>query len=216
MRLKTIAPIAAALWFAGCGLASAQGNDDPQHVWGTPQYGGPREGVGRNPAIPAQAGGEYDNRSRAVNRNDNARRDRNPPAPVRQNDPRGYEQRGYDQRGYDQRGYDQRGYEQRGYDQRGDDERGYDPRGYDPRGDRARGGDWRDGDWRGRGAGPDHAFYRGGRLPYEYRNRQYVVDDWREHRLSAPPPGYEWVQTGGDYVLVAISSGIIVQLLLGN
>ncbi len=67
-----------------------------------------------------------------------------------------------------------------------------------------------------RGAGPDHNFYRGGRLSPEYRNRQYVVDDWRDHHLSAPPRGYHWVQTGGDYVLVAIATGIIAQVLLGN
>ncbi len=67
-----------------------------------------------------------------------------------------------------------------------------------------------------RGAGPNHAFHRGDRLPPEYRNRQYVVNNWREHRLSAPPRGYQWVQTGGDYVLVAIGTGIILQLLLGN
>ena len=67
-----------------------------------------------------------------------------------------------------------------------------------------------------RGAGPNHSFYRGARLPTEYRTRQYVVDDWRGHRLSAPPRGYHWVQTGGDYVLVAIATGIILQLLLSN
>lgn len=67
-----------------------------------------------------------------------------------------------------------------------------------------------------RGAGPDHAFYRGDRLPWQYRNRSYVVDDWRGHRLSAPPRGYHWVQTGADYVLVAITTGVILQLLLGN
>ena len=67
-----------------------------------------------------------------------------------------------------------------------------------------------------RGAGPDHAFHRGQRLPMEYRNRQYVVDDWRGHHLSAPPRGYHWVQTGGDYVLVAIATGVILQLLLNN
>ncbi len=65
-----------------------------------------------------------------------------------------------------------------------------------------------------RGAGPHHSFHRGGRLPPEYRNRHYVVNDWRGHHLSAPPRGHHWVQTGGDYVLVAIASGIIVQLLL--
>lgn len=67
-----------------------------------------------------------------------------------------------------------------------------------------------------RGAGPDHEFRRGGRLPSEYRNRQYVVDDWRGHQLSAPPRGYHWVQAGGDYVLVAIATGIIMQLLLNH
>ena len=67
-----------------------------------------------------------------------------------------------------------------------------------------------------RGAGPTHDFRRGDRLPVEYRSRQYVVDDWRGHRLSAPPRGYHWVQTGGDYVLVAIASGVILQLLLNN
>ena len=65
-----------------------------------------------------------------------------------------------------------------------------------------------------RGAGPNHSYHRGDRLPAEYRNRQYVVNDWRSHRLSAPPRGYHWVQTGGDYVLVAIATGIILQLFL--
>jgi Ni/Co efflux regulator RcnB len=67
-----------------------------------------------------------------------------------------------------------------------------------------------------RGAGPNHDFRRGDRLPREYRSRQYVVDDWRGHRLSAPPRGYHWVQAGGDYVLVAITTGVILQLLLNN
>lgn len=67
-----------------------------------------------------------------------------------------------------------------------------------------------------RGAGPYHEFQRGQRLPPEYHNRQYVVDDWRGHRLSAPPRGYHWVQTGSDYVLVAITTGIILNLLLNH
>jgi Ni/Co efflux regulator RcnB len=67
-----------------------------------------------------------------------------------------------------------------------------------------------------RGAGPNHAFHRGDRLPAEYRHRSYVVDDWRSHHLTAPPRGYHWVQTGGDYVLVAIATGIILQLMLNQ
>lgn len=77
--------------------------------------------------------------------------------------------------------------------------------------------DGRRGDHRDeRGAGPGHAWHRGDRLPVEYRSRQYVVDDWRGHHLSAPPRGYHWVQSGNDYVLVAISTGIIMNFLLGN
>ena len=67
-----------------------------------------------------------------------------------------------------------------------------------------------------RGAGPRHDLYRGGRLPANYHNRQYVVDNWRSHRLSAPPRGYHWVQVGGDYVLAAVATGIIASVLLGN
>jgi len=67
-----------------------------------------------------------------------------------------------------------------------------------------------------RGAGPNHEFHRGDRLPVEYRHRHYVVDDWRGYNLSAPPRGYHWVQVGGDYVLVAIATGVILQLLLNR
>jgi Ni/Co efflux regulator RcnB len=57
---------------------------------------------------------------------------------------------------------------------------------------------------------------RGGRLPAQYRDHQYVVDNWRAHHLSAPPRGYHWVQVGNDYVLAAIATGLIAQLLLNN
>jgi Ni/Co efflux regulator RcnB len=67
-----------------------------------------------------------------------------------------------------------------------------------------------------RGAGPYHAFRRGGRLPDYYHQRRYVVDDWRRHNLRAPPRGYHWVQTGDDFVLVAIATGVILQLLLNH
>ena len=109
----------------------------------------------------------------------------------------------------------------RGNDYRGDP-RG-DHRGNDGRGDRRdeRRNDFRGNDHRGpmahnRGAGPRHDLQRGGRLPSQYRNRQYVVNDWRGHRLSAPPRGYQWVQTGSDYVLVAAATGLIAQILLNN
>jgi Ni/Co efflux regulator RcnB len=65
-----------------------------------------------------------------------------------------------------------------------------------------------------RGAGPGAAFHRGDRVPMAYRGRQYVVEDWRQHRLRPPPRGHHWLQAGGDYMLVAIATGVIVDLLL--
>jgi Ni/Co efflux regulator RcnB len=66
------------------------------------------------------------------------------------------------------------------------------------------------------GAGPNHDLRRGGRLPSRYRTHQYVVDNYRTHRLSAPPRGYHWVQTGADYALVAAATGLIAQIVMGN
>lgn len=69
---------------------------------------------------------------------------------------------------------------------------------------------------RGPGAGPDRRFYRGDRLPPDFRRRQYVVENWRGYRLSPPPRGYHWVQLGADFVLVAIASGVIMQIILNH
>ena len=67
-----------------------------------------------------------------------------------------------------------------------------------------------------RGAGPDHRWYKGSRVPPQYRGHNYVVNNWRVHHLSAPPRGYHWIQNGGDYLLVAIASGVITQVILNN
>ena len=73
-------------------------------------------------------------------------------------------------------------------------------------------GAWQD----ARGAGPARDLREGQLLPRQFRSRQFVVEDWRAHLLCAPPQGYQWVQMGADYVLVAIATGIILQLLLNN
>jgi Ni/Co efflux regulator RcnB len=59
-------------------------------------------------------------------------------------------------------------------------------------------------------------FRRGHYIPYEYRSRQYVVVNPRSHRLYAPPRGHQWVQVGSDYVLVAIATGLIANLILNH
>ena len=69
---------------------------------------------------------------------------------------------------------------------------------------------------RGRGAGPDHRYHKGDRLPKEWRSHQYVVNDWRGHHLKQPPRGYHWVQSGTDYILVAIATGVIAQIILNQ
>jgi Ni/Co efflux regulator RcnB len=67
-----------------------------------------------------------------------------------------------------------------------------------------------------RGGGPRHDLRRGQRLSQEYRDNRYVVNDWRTRHLSAPPRGHHWVRAGNDYVLAAIATGVIAQVLLNN
>ena len=63
---------------------------------------------------------------------------------------------------------------------------------------------------------PHSAWHKGERLPSEYRDRSYVVDNWHEHGLHAPPRGYQWVGVNGDYVLAAVASGVIADVLLSG
>lgn len=67
-----------------------------------------------------------------------------------------------------------------------------------------------------RGGGPRHDLRRGQRLNQEYRDNRYVVSDWNARHLSAPPRGQHWVRAGNDYVLAAIATGVITQILLSN
>jgi len=67
-----------------------------------------------------------------------------------------------------------------------------------------------------RGGGPRHDLRRGQKLSQEYRDNRYVVNDWKARHLNAPPRGQHWVRTGNDYVLAAIATGVITQILLSN
>lgn len=85
----------------------------------------------------------------------------------------------------------------------------------------------------GRDAGPRHVaqrdmrnerrfdtrgsqFHRGDRIPTEYRNRQYAMNNWHAQHLNAPARGQQWVQVGADYALIAIATGVIAQLVLSR
>lgn len=67
-----------------------------------------------------------------------------------------------------------------------------------------------------RGGGSNPHFQKGDHMPASYRMQRYVVDDWRGHNLSAPPRGHEWVQVGSEFALIAITTGVIVQILQGR
>ncbi len=56
---------------------------------------------------------------------------------------------------------------------------------------------------------------RGQRLPSNYRTTRYRVD-YRSHHLRAPPRGYQWVQVNNDYLLVALTTGLISQIIAGH
>jgi Ni/Co efflux regulator RcnB len=66
--------------------------------------------------------------------------------------------------------------------------------------------------WRGQ------SWYKtGGRLPSNYRGNRYVVNDWRGNRLPPPRRGYHWVRSdNGDFVMVAITTGIIASIIAAN
>lgn len=63
---------------------------------------------------------------------------------------------------------------------------------------------------------PQHNFYRGGYVSNDYRGSRYVVNDWQRYRLSAPPRGMQWVQANNDYLLVALATGLIAQVVSQN
>ena len=64
-----------------------------------------------------------------------------------------------------------------------------------------------------RGAGP-HGYHKGDRLRAEDHRSEYVVNDWHSRNLREPPRGYHWVQHGDDFVLAAIATGVIADVML--
>ena len=57
-----------------------------------------------------------------------------------------------------------------------------------------------------------HRWARGERLPANYRTRSHYVD-YRKHHLRQPPRGHQWVKVDNNYALVALTSGLIAQLV---
>jgi Ni/Co efflux regulator RcnB len=56
---------------------------------------------------------------------------------------------------------------------------------------------------------------RGARMDYGYWSRGSRID-WRRHHLRRPPYGYEWREVDGNYVLAAVATGLIADLIMNN
>lgn len=65
--------------------------------------------------------------------------------------------------------------------------------------------------------GWDRHYGRGEYLPERYRAREYYVDDYARYHLYAPPPGHRWIRGyDGNFVLVAVATGLIVTELVAH
>lgn len=66
-----------------------------------------------------------------------------------------------------------------------------------------------------RAAGP--RWHRGGYVPREVWQHRRVA--WNHHhhpRLYAPPRGHQWVQIDGEFLLVAVATGLIANVILNR
>ncbi len=60
-------------------------------------------------------------------------------------------------------------------------------------------------------------YKKGGHVPAEYRGGSYVVNDWHSRHLHQPPRGYHYVRSdNGDFLLVAITTGVIASILANH
>lgn len=50
---------------------------------------------------------------------------------------------------------------------------------------------------------------KGQRFDRRHAANYRVINNYRDYRLNTPPRGYQWVRSGNDAVLVALTSGII-------
>jgi len=92
-------------------------------------------------------------------------------------------------------------------------QRGYPPPPAYPGAERYAGpGGWGS-EYGGPAAGPSR-WRRGQFFPPSYRGE--VVGDYQRYHLRRPPPGFYWYRSGDDFVLAALSSGLIFEVVGGG
>lgn len=60
--------------------------------------------------------------------------------------------------------------------------------------------------------GGGHSWHSGDR----YNGSRNYVRNWNEYHLHRPPQGYEWVQDGSEFVLIAVATGVITDVILSS
>jgi Ni/Co efflux regulator RcnB len=54
-------------------------------------------------------------------------------------------------------------------------------------------------------------------VPNDYRSNQCVVSDSCSENLRQPPSGYNWARSDNvDFLLVAVTTGVIASILLNH
>lgn len=64
---------------------------------------------------------------------------------------------------------------------------------------------------------PQHSTSSGGHQWHagdRFTGQRRVVSNWNQYHLRQPPTGYQWVQDGNQFVLLAIATGIISSVIL--
>ncbi len=67
----------------------------------------------------------------------------------------------------------------------------------------------------GRDMGGGHHWAQGERMGYNDWHSAAPVD-YRAHHLRAPPRGYAWRESNGQYVLAAVATGAIASIILAS
>jgi Ni/Co efflux regulator RcnB len=63
---------------------------------------------------------------------------------------------------------------------------------------------------------PHSDWHKGQRVPANYRHYNFMLSNWRDHGLHAPPRGHQWLAVNGDYVLVSSRNWTISEIVAGH